>query len=51
MWTTCESGSKDDCDILFLYSGNLFFDKVEEVNRGEGENEHVWVPSEEDYQS
>ena len=26
MWTTCESGSKDDCDIIFLYRGNLFFD-------------------------
>ena len=32
MWTTCESGCKDDCDILFLYHGNLFFDEVEEVD-------------------
>ena len=32
MWTTCESGSKEDCDILFLYCGNLFFDEVEEVD-------------------
>ena len=22
-WTTCESGSRDDCDIIFLYRGNL----------------------------
>ena len=28
MWMMCESGSKDDCDILFLYHGNLFFDEV-----------------------
>ena len=50
MWTTCESGCKDDCDILFLYHGNLFFDEVEEVDGGEGENEDEWVLSQEDYE-
>ena len=49
MWTTCESGSKDDCDIIFLYCGNLFFDEVEEVDGGEPEKEDEWVPTQEDY--
>ena len=35
MWTTCKSGSRDDCDIIFLYRGSLFFDEVEEVDGGE----------------
>ena len=43
MWTTCEGGSKDDCDIIFLYHGNLFFDEVEEVDGGEPEKEDEWV--------
>ena len=50
MWTTCESGSKDDCDIIFLYRGNLFFDEVEEVDGGEPEKEDEWVPTQEDYE-
>ena len=50
MWTTCESGSKDDCDILLLYRGNLFFDEVEEVDGGETEKEEDWVPTQEDYE-
>ena len=49
MWTTCKSGSRDDCDIIFLYCGNLFFDKVEEVDGGEPEKEDEWVPNQEDY--
>ena len=51
MWTTCESGSKDDCDILLLYHGNLFFDEVEEVDWGETEKEEDWVPTKEDYEN
>ena len=47
MWTTCESGSKDD--IIFLYRGNLFFDEVEEVDGGEPEKEDEWLPTQEDY--
>ena len=50
MWTMCESGSKDDCDIIFLYHGNLFFDEVEEVDGGEPEKEDEWVPTQEDYE-
>ena len=50
MWTTCESGSKDDCDITFLYHGNLFFDEVEEVDGDEPEKEDEWVPTQEDYE-
>ena len=50
MWTTCKSGSKDDCDILFLYHGNLFFDEVEEVDGGEQEKEDEWVLTQEDYE-
>ena len=50
MWTTCESGSKDDCNIIFLYRGNLFFDEVEEVDGGEPEKEDEWVPTQEDYE-
>ena len=51
MWTMCESGSKDDCDIIFLYRGNLFFDEVEEVDVGdEPEKEDEWVLTEEDYE-
>ena len=50
MWTMCESGSKDDCDIIFLYHGNLFFDEVEEVDGDEPEKEDYWVPTEEDYE-
>ena len=49
MWTTCKSGSKDDCDIIFLYCGNLIFDKVEEVDGGEQEKEDEWVLTQEDY--
>ena len=49
MWTTCQSGSRDDCDIIFLYRGNLFFDEVEEVDGGEPEKEDEWVPTQEDY--
>ena len=43
MWMMCESDSKDDCDILFLYHGNLFFDEVEEIDGGEPEKEDEWV--------
>ena len=49
MWTTCESGSKDDCDIIFLYRGNLFFDEVEEVDGAEPEKEDEWLLTQEDY--
>ena len=49
MWTTCKSGSKDDCDIIFLYRGNLFFDEVEEVDGGEPEKEDEWLLTQEDY--
>ena len=49
MWTTCKSGSKDDCDIIFLYHGNLFFDEVEEVDGAEPEKEDEWLPTQEDY--
>ena len=49
MWTTCKSGLRDDCDIIFLYHGNLFFDEVEEVDGGEPEKEDEWVPTQEDY--
>ena len=48
-WTTCESGSREDFDIIFLYHGNLFFDEVEEVDGGEPEKEDEWVPTQEDY--
>ena len=51
MWTTCESGSKDDCDILLLYRGNLFFDEVEEVDGGETEKGEDWVLTKEDYEN
>ena len=51
MWTMCESGSKDDCDILLLYRGNLFSDEVEEVDGGETGKEEDLVPTKEDYKN
>ena len=53
MWNVdmCESGSKHDCDIIFLYHGNLFFDEVEEVDGGEPEKEDEWVLTQEDYEN
>ena len=49
MWMMCESGSKDDCDILFLYHGNLFFDEVEEIDGGEPEKEDESFAIQKDY--